>query len=187
MPRLTKLSRYADAVQTTTKVLPVLARLIGQFLGTDMPYNPGDTFVRRGKWNDMRSVPCINCKHEYWESRNFIGVMYNVYNVLAVTPCQLKMYCTHTYFIYYQRRYFVQAATLPRIEEIFVMTFKDYKPGWGPIVTARFKKTDCGDAIVFNKFDLSIAKPLPRYSVVRYDMELRKLIACISRSRVAVV
>ena len=44
--KLSTLSRSAKSIREVTPLFHDLARLVGQFLGTELPYNPGDLFVR---------------------------------------------------------------------------------------------------------------------------------------------
>jgi hypothetical protein len=97
MQKLTKLSRSAKALFDTTKLPRVLARRVGQFLGTDLAYNPGDLFVRYDEWaNKMihpthRYVNLVRISERGGRMRWYDGRRFAVFRVLRVTPQTLTV------------------------------------------------------------------------------------------------
>ena len=97
MQKLTKLSKSAKALFDTTKLPRVLARRVGQFLGTDLPFCPGDLFVRYEDWaNKMvhsthRYVNLVRISERGGRMRWYDGRRFAVFRVLRVTPQTLTV------------------------------------------------------------------------------------------------
>ena len=108
--KLTKLSKTAKLLFDSKKLPRVLARLTGMFLGTDLPYCPGDTFVRFEQWDSYSSkystrwVSLVSpILPGYGQGRAYRGRRFAVFEVLRVTPQTLTVRRIKTVDIYFKR------------------------------------------------------------------------------------
>jgi hypothetical protein len=89
--RRVPLSRHAKAISEATKFPRVLCRRVGQYTGTDIPYELNDTYIERE--NDTHGA-----KTEFRE-----------YKVVALTPCTMEVKLVNTYFFVTAYTYIAQA------------------------------------------------------------------------------
>jgi hypothetical protein len=94
----TKLSKTAKVVRPFTRCHE-MARLVGQFSGTDMPHNPGDIFVRKIRWGGicglhnyrpvllLAGTEGMGKGHFRWYS----GCQFHIFEVVGVTPATLTV------------------------------------------------------------------------------------------------
>jgi hypothetical protein len=109
--KLTKLSKTAKLLFDSKKLPRVLARLTGMFLGTDLPYCPGDTFVRFEQWDSFYSysskysrrwVPLVRAGVRRCLGRAYRGRRFAVFEVLRVTPQTLTVRRIKTVDVYFK-------------------------------------------------------------------------------------
>ena len=173
---MTILSRHAHAVRDISDFPDTVCRLIGQYAGRDIGYDPGDLFVRcvqfgNGRICDLaRLVPYIQdisvlpllpppfrIVEQY-----VLGQQFNVYKVHRVTACQVTATLLKSYHAY--QRYHEQ------VESLF---FDDVRMSAGdtemlfaePVIEDkkqyrfRIKQSDQRDLEQFKMLDLSTAIP----------------------------
>ena len=101
----TTLSRCAKATGKATKMPRELARLVGQFTGSDMAYDPGDQFVRCSEWGHPNTLWCravpLTVPTETSDCCWLNGKEFTVYEVLRVTPCQITILKKQQFHVYY--------------------------------------------------------------------------------------
>ena len=107
-----QLSKTAWAVHSTTQLTAHLCRTIGQFCGTDVPYNPGDMFIRCEKFvpgtspNYYRSVPILQLPNApRFMHALFLGETFVMYKVKSVTACAFDALVTQRFHAYAQQTF----------------------------------------------------------------------------------
>ena len=104
-----RLSKTAILIRNTVDVTCHVARLIGQFSGTDQDFDPGDIFVYCPGDNEIpMKLRMIPFHGENLERRNsfrgtarfaaYFVMKYYVYSVLKVTPCQVTCKLVKKYY-----------------------------------------------------------------------------------------
>ena len=182
--KLTILSKYAKSIKEATEVPDVLARLIGQFLGTDMPYNPGDTFIRSPVWGRSgnigaeRRVPLVQSQVGTGRGyiRWFYGQQFNVYKVLRVTPCQLTIKLQKEYHAY--QRWTEEHRGPFDVEDLDTL-FVSRHGFWSSMLevfNVRFKKSDQHDLELFKRLKLDTAVHFRSEFHTLYDADQEKLV-----------
>ena len=161
-----RLSKHSKALEATTKLSHDVARLVGQFAGTDIPVNPGDTYVRCGKWGTYsphaKFVPVLNPNAEFRTGslRWYRGRVFDVFKVLSVTPCTMQVIRTTRYFMFYTwscRREEEQQTVVGLYKHPFSKMF--FRPDGRPVQarTIKVMKTDADDMELFKQLDLDTA------------------------------
>ena len=161
------LSKTAKLV-TKCSVLPgVLARMCGQFLGTDMPFSPGDTFVRRVPFKCEVACDCRRVRLVRQPSyvRYYYGKQFDVYTVVRVTPCTVKARKQSEFHVYED---WMNEGWVNRGNFIIDVD--------GPLVTLHARDGDAMNRQEFDKLDLSTATKVRIIPQIQHDAELNKLV-----------
>ena len=168
------LSRTATAVHKCSGLPDVLARTCGQFVGSDMPYNPGDTLVREvpfgNGWSpEGRHVWLVRRIPNEGLMRWYHGKRYDVYKVLRVTPCTVRVRKQTEVHVY--EKWMRQAnERTDEVAGIFTININ------GPETTLHARDGDAMNRQEFDKLDLSTATKVRIIPQIQHDAELNKLV-----------
>lgn len=170
------LSKTAKVVYKTTVLTNVLARLIGQFSGTDQPYNPGDMFIRKARWggpgqlSEHRPVELVRIIPGRGLMRWIEGTQFNVFEVMSVLPCTMwvrKLREIHVYENWFPFGHLTMKTSL----SIFTVQDRDK-----PVMKVRIRIADADHLCEFNKINTQKAISISSVDRVKYDVELEKIV-----------
>jgi hypothetical protein len=150
----------------------ILAQIIGQFCGTDMPYLPGDKYITMKPFHYLfggRHVPIIrdSATARIWNqrlSRWCRGMTFTVWNIDHVTPCTVRVHKLHMYDVY--EKTLTRGSDLD-VEQLFLQKFGGV---WGSIFRPNMdRQRDIHET--FNKLNLATAEVIPygQGLLVMYD------------------
>ena len=177
------LSERATLVMNIINCPTDLARIVAHFSGFDMPFKPGDTFVRRDHWYkrnglhqdiyslQLKPIPLIaGLGIRYFDGRTF-----HVYRVLRVTAHTIVTDFQKTVYVYGKPVLLWNAADNPfrsdSIQAVHVRNAENHTHK-----TFRTRSTDGSDLVLYNKIDMSEVVVLPHTSIVQYDVSKKQLV-----------
>ena len=170
------LSKTAKCIHLINQDIPnVLCRLIGQFLGSDVPVDPGDMYRRRFHINDFIKYYTPYESRQVYNQDNsgryiyWPGTVYVEYRVIAVTPCTFTCVFDKAIHVFFKSTECQSTLwwPLPPVAKIFISRVPLHE---AKTRLFRGRTRDYIDNRQYNVLDKSSAEEIPDFSLsnIRY-------------------
>jgi hypothetical protein len=173
--KLVKLSKTAKLLFEITKIPRVLARRVGMFLGTDLPYLPGGLFVRYEDWSGWdhptcRLVNVVRIIEGRGRIRWYKGRRFAVFEVVRVTPQTLtvrRIKTVDVFFKWAKSKDLETKEVEPNTELAGVFSYELNKPEVG-LERLKIRRADADAMKEYKNVDMTQAQKFEYHNYQNY-------------------